>query len=136
MSLEQNIVPTIEELIAKYHALTDYMDKEQAAFDARLKPWKDGAKGIKAFLMSELNRQGVRNFKTDAGTAYLSTTMGVKVDNRDAWLQFVQDNNQWGMLECYAYKKPIEDWLEANQGVLPPGIAVSYDTKCNINRSK
>ena len=46
--------PNIEALVAKYHELSDYRDREQTAFDTRMKPYADGANVIKAMLLTEL----------------------------------------------------------------------------------
>ena len=126
---------TIGELIAKHNELLTYVEAEQAKFDEQMKPVQDGIGAIKGAILAELQAQGVQNFKTDDGTAYQSTTMNVKVDNRADFLQFVQNGSKWDMVQVGVLKEPVKDWLDTHDGVPPPGVKVDFFTKCNIRRS-
>lgn len=127
--------PTIGDLIAKHNEIKTYAEAEQTDFDARMKPYRDAMEAINGAILAELQRQGVQNFKTDAGTAYQQTTMSVKVDNRADFLQFVTEKDRWDFLDARCLKDPVKEWLDKNDGVVPPGVKVDFFTKCNIRRS-
>ena len=129
-------MPTPAELIKKFTELEDVVDAEQKAFDAWAKPYREAMETIRNAVHEEIRRLGVKNFPVEeVGTAYLSTTLSAKVDNRDAFLQFVTTNNRWNFLDARVLKEPVKDWLETGAVEPPPGIKIEYFTKCHIRRS-
>ena len=62
--------------------------------------------------------------------------MKVKVEDREAFLNFVRTENAWSFLDVRALKAPVEAWLEGSATQPPSGLTVDYYTSCNINRSK
>ena len=127
--------PTIGELVAKHNEILAFVEQEQETYDARMKPYIEGINLIKSTCLGILQQQGQQNAKTESGTAYQQTTMSVKVDNPNAFLDFVAKENQWDMLSPQALKDPVKDWLDKNNGVPPPGVKIDFFTKCNIRRS-
>src|SRR5260370_24950126 len=102
------------ELIEKYLEFKDHVDKETAAFEAGMKLYKDGMELIENVFLARLNERGADNTKTDAGTAYKSRIMKVKVADRDAYLKFCLDNwNEYGsdMLQVGTIKDPIKRYI-------------------------
>ena len=126
---------TDAELIARYHELKAALDAICAEQELVTKPYNDALNAIKGAMLARLQEQGHQNVKTDEGTAYQQTTMSVKVDNRDALMEFVRQNNRTDMLDIGVLKDPVKDWLDTHDGVAPPGVAVSFFTKCNIRKS-
>ena len=61
---------TDAQLIEKYQELKALVAQEGEAFDARMKPYKDGMATIENALLARLNERGAENTKTEAGTAY------------------------------------------------------------------
>jgi len=122
----------IGDLIAKEKEFEAYVEAETKAFDERMKPYTEGIKVLKNTLLAMLQEQNLQNFKSYHGTAYQQTILSVKVDNKDAFLDFVVKQGKWDMLNVGAAKEPVQAFLDANAGVTPPGIKVDYITKCNI----
>jgi hypothetical protein len=127
--------PTIGDLVARHNELLAYVEAEQAEYDTRMKPYTEAIVLLKGACLTILQEQGQQNAKTENGTAYQVTTMGVKVDNRNEFLKFIVDQQQWDMLQAGALKEPVKDWLDKHDGVKPPGVAIEFFTKCNIRRS-
>ena len=128
--------PTLGELVAKANDITDYIKAEDDAHDAKMKPYKDGLVAIKGMVLGMLQASGQQNAKIEGeGTAYQQTTSSLKVDNRNAFLEFVATQGKWDMLQVGVLKDPVEAYIEANNGTPPPGIKLEYFTKCNIRRS-
>lgn len=129
---------TIAELIAKHNELLSYLEVEQAKVDETLKPYREAVEAIRAELGAMLTAQGMQNFKLDdgenKGTAYLQETMNVKIDNPNEFMAFVQQGHG-EFLDIGVLKKPVKEWLGANNGTPPPGTSVSFFTKCLIRRS-
>jgi hypothetical protein len=128
------MTPTIGDLIAKHNELMAFLEGEAEAFDKTMKPYREGIEAIKGAILGMLQEQGVQNFKTDHGTAYQVTIMSAKVDNRVDFLNHVKQG-AWDMLDARALKEPVKDWLDAHNGVPPPGVKIDFVTKCNIRRT-
>ncbi len=126
---------TIDDMVRKAIELDDYISAETKAHDERMKPYRDGLNAIKAATLAHLQAQKQQNAKTESGTAYQQTTMSVKVDDREKFLDFIDGQEQWSMLDAGALKAPVETWINEHNGEAPPGISVSFFTKCNIRRS-
>lgn len=127
--------PTIGELVAKHNDLLAFIEGENAAFEQKMKPYNDGIFAIKAACLATLQAQGQQNAKTEDGTAYQSTTLSIKVDNPDDFLNFVVTQKRWDMMRPEAVKAQVQDFLDKNNGTPPPGVKTEFFTKCNIRRT-
>lgn len=126
---------SVGDLIAKYAELKAHIDGENEKHDAVMKPFNDGLNAIKTAIGAELQRQGLQNFKSDDGTAYLSNIMDAKVVDQHLFLDFVAKNNHWAMVSLKPLADPVKDWLDVHNGVPPPGVDVSFTTRTNIRKS-
>lgn len=129
---------TDAQLIEKHQEFKALLAREGEAFDARMKPYVEGMKMLENVLLERLNERGAENTKTDAGTAYKSTLMNTKVVARDEILKFCVDN--WStvgsdMLSVNVTKDAVKQFIEANGGMPPPGVEVSFFTRVNIRKS-
>lgn len=130
---------TPADLVAERLKLEDWADAESKRFMEHLKPVRTRVEEINNLLLAFLNDNKFDSIKTEHGTAYKSTIVTPKVADRDAYLDFVNDN--WDtvgndMLQVSAPKKEaLKDWSEANEGRLPPGVTTSAITRINVRRS-
>lgn len=130
-----DVLYTIGQMIAKFSELKTEAERIAEEHEKELKPYQDGMKTIQGAILLELQTQNLQNFKSDKGTAYQSTTMSVKVDNRDEFLNFITSKGYWSMASIGAYADPVKDYLDTHNGVPPPGLTITSFTKCNIRRS-
>jgi hypothetical protein len=80
----------------------------------------------------------LQNFKSvNGGTAYLSNTLSVKVDDRDIFLDFIRANEAWEFLDARPYKDPVKEWIAANptHSTAIIGLTTEWIVKCNIRNS-
>jgi len=125
---------TMEELIKQFRALktdAEALAKEQAE---AMKPYTSAMDTIKNFVLLKMDEQGAQNIKTDEGTAYISTGLKPKVDNRDALLEHVREHDVWGMLDIGVLLDPVKDYLDKSGGEPPPGVMIEYWRRCNIRK--
>jgi hypothetical protein len=131
---ESQVPYTMEELVKQYRALeadAEALGKEQAE---AMRPYTEAMKVIKNFVMLKLDEQGEKNVKTHAGTAYISTGLKPKVDNRDVLLEHVREHDGWGMLDIGVLLDPVKDYLDKSGGEPPPGVTIEYWRRCNIRK--
>jgi hypothetical protein len=124
---------TVDAVIKKYMRLRE----KKAATEAEIKERVDAIKAdmakLEAFLMAKLDADGLTSFKTEYGTAFLTTTDFANVEDWDAVLRFIREEDAFDMLEKRVSKTAVRGYIEANKEV-PPGI--KYGTKLDINIRK
>jgi hypothetical protein len=124
---------TVDAVIKKYMRLRE----KKAATEAEIKERVDAIKAdmakLEAFLMAKLDADGLTSFKTEYGTAFLTTTDFANVEDWDAVLRFIREEDAFDMLEKRVSKTAVRGYIEANKEV-PPGI--KYGTKLDINVRK
>lgn len=123
-------MPTVDEVIAAYVKLRD----KKAAIEAKAKEEvatvKEKMIKIETWLKAQADEQGVTGFKTEAGTAFITTTDFANVADWDAVVQWVKENDAYDLLERRVSKTAVRGYLEANSE-LPHGV--NYGTKVEMN---
>lgn len=131
--------PTAADLVAEYFQLKDQLEVWSKKYAEHIKPSQARMEELSNLLLGLLNEQGAESLKTDHGTAYKSTIVTPSIIDRDAYLDFIEQN--WGeigneMLQLGApQKKAVSDYMESHNGMLPPGTKLSSFTRVNVRRS-
>lgn len=133
-------VETADSLIEKWIKLKDHVAAQSKQFDEFLKPFKQEMNEIENKLLAKINSEGGESIKTGHGTAYLSTITTPKVTDRGTYLDFCLDiydrEGDCAMLQLSAPNKDsVTEFMEANEGQLPPGVTTSSFTRVNIRRT-
>lgn len=126
---------TDQDLIEKYHQIKAYIEKREASLAEVLKEPREGLEAIKNALLARLNARQADNTKTEAGTAYKSKILDVKVIDRQAFLQFCiahWDDNGSDLLQVGAVKDPVKKMMQ--EGEVPPGVETSTTIRINIRK--
>lgn len=123
----------IDDVIRTYVKLRD----QKAAVEGEVKERVDQIKGkmakLEAYLKEQMDAQGLTQFKSDHGTAFLTTTDFANVANWDEVLQFIKDTESYDMLEKRISKTAVRGYMDQHKKV-PPGI--TYGTKLDVNIRK
>ena len=156
---------TKDVVIGKYVELRDQLKEIGERHAAELAPYNEQMEKIEAWLLANLNQDGVDSYKTSAGTAYKSTTMStrmvsheefmacvlVNVANalmanipvpREQWAADLGDRvlrsllaADWGLADIRVNKTGVKEFMELNGGNPPPGVSVDHVTKVNVRRA-
>lgn len=125
--------PNVGDVIRTYMKLRD----QKAAIEAQVKDEVSTIKAklekLEAYLKTQMDAQGLTSFKSDYGTAFLTTTDYANVADWDAVLGFIRDNEAFDMLEKRVSKIAVRGYIEEKKSV-PPGI--NYGTKLEVNIRK
>lgn len=124
---------TVDDVISGYMKLRRQKEAIDAETKERLKSIKEKMAKLESWLKAKADADGVTSFKTESGTAYVSTTDFASVADWDAVLDFIRENDAYEMLEKRVSKNAVRGFIEANSAV-PPGI--NYGTKLEINVRK
>jgi len=85
---------------------------------------------LEAWIQAKSDETGVKSFKTDAGTAFMSTSDFASVGDWDAVMDFIKTNEAWDMLNKAVNKKAVREYLDLN-GAIPNGV--NFGTKVSVS---
>lgn len=88
---------------------------------------------LEAFLKIRADEMGVTSFKTDAGTAFLTTSDYANVADWGAVLDFIKENGAYDLLEKRVNKSAVRVYMD-QLNTVPPGI--NYGTMIGVNVRK
>lgn len=130
---------TADELVAEFIAIRDELASANKRFAELCAPRIARKDAIAMELMEKLNAEGSNAGKTPHGTYYKSVIVTPKIIDREAYLDAVMDNYDTfgaGMLQLGAPKKEaIDEYMQTNNGQLPPGIETTSYVHCNVRKS-
>jgi hypothetical protein len=122
--------PNVGDIIRTYMKLRDQKAAIEAETKDRVTAIKEKLNKLEAWLKDKADEQGVTSFKTDFGTAFLTTTDYANVADWDQVLGFIRENDAYDMLEKRISKVAVRGYIETNKAV-PPGV--TYGTKLEVN---
>lgn len=124
----------LNELVGKYIELRDKKSEIKAEYDQKVAKIDAVLEKIEAKLLSVFDDTGMDSCKTEFGTAYTSNRSTASVADREVFMNFIKENEEWPLLEIRASKSGVEQYKEAN-AELPPGINWRSERVVNIRRS-
>ncbi len=125
--------PNVGDVIRTYMKLRE----QKAAIEAEVKDKVSDIKAkldkLEAYLKTQMDAQGLTSFKSEYGTAFLTTTDYANVADWDVVLDFIKETGAYDMLEKRISKIAVRGYIDANKAV-PPGV--TYGTKLEVNIRK
>jgi hypothetical protein len=123
----------VGDVIATYLTLRN--QKEALAQSVKAKTDEINAKlaKIEAWIKQQADAQGVTSFKSEHGTAFLTTVDFANVADWDATLRFIRETEAYDMLEKRVSKTAVRAYIDQTKTV-PPGV--NYGTKLEVNIRK
>ena len=114
-------VPNVGDVIRTYMKLRDQKAAIEGEVKERIADLKGKMEKLEAYLKTQMDAQGLTSFKSDYGTAFLTTTDYANVADWDAVIGFIRDNEAYDMLEKRVSKIAVRGYIEANKAV-PPAL--------------
>lgn len=124
----------MDALIERYVALRDKKSELEAAHKAKLALLDAGMDKIESAILAELNKEGLESIGSAAGTAFKSTVTSATVADRDAYLAFLKETENWHLADIRPAKKAVAEYRAANDD-LPPGINWREEVVVRIRRA-
>lgn len=119
-------MPTLKDAGEGYVQLRNQKKEIEKGHKEELAPLNEAMKKLEAFILSELNKQGLDSAAASGATVYKSVRSTVKTVAWDDFFQFVQENEAWEFLTRKPVASMVKDYLE-EEGHLPPGVAISSE---------
>jgi|TARA_R110002167_G_scaffold103452_4_gene267650 hypothetical protein len=121
---------TVDAVIDTYIKLRAQKEVVEADVKDRLAGIKEKMLKLEAWIQAKSEETGVKSFKTDAGTAFMSTSDFASVGDWDVVLDFIKTNDAYDMLNKAVNKKAVREYLDIN-GAVPSGV--NFGTKISVN---
>lgn len=125
---------TTADLIGQYIKLRSTVEAKTKEFEASLAPYKSAMVAIEGAVTNQINELDGQSIKTEQGTAYRSTTLAVKVADRELFMDFVFDGRLESFLTNHVGKEAVSEYIEKHQ-CPPPGVDVTYVHKVNFRKA-
>lgn len=124
---------TVDQVIDTYLKLRKKKEAIETETKDKVKGIKDSMAKLEGWIKEQADTQGVKSFKTDHGTAFLTTTDFAQVADWDSVLEYIKKNDAFDMLEKRVSKTAVRGYIEKNKTV-PSGV--NYGTRIDVNVRK
>jgi len=124
----------MSELVSKYIELRDRKAILKSEYEAKVAKIQEVLDKIEAKLLEVFEQTGMESVKTEFGTAYSQVRNSVSCADREVFMQYIKDNEEWSLLEIRPSKAAVEQFLAANEE-LPPGVNWRSERVVNFRRN-
>jgi|TARA_Y100000310_G_scaffold21924_1_gene21149 hypothetical protein len=121
---------TVDAIVETYITLRSQKEAIEAETKDRLVGIKEKMHKLETWIQAKSDETGVKSFKTDHGTAFLTTSDFASVADWDAVLAFVKENDAYDMLTRGVSKRAVRGYIDANKAV-PDGV--NFGTKIGVS---
>lgn len=133
-------MPNADTLVEKYVELRDRRAAAKKEFEANDAKFKQALEILEGKLKALLDEAGANSMNTDHGTFFRTYTTSATVADWDALLTFIQNNEQWGLLERRVAKTRVMELMgEKADGSFanapPPGVNFTRFEGVQVRRS-
>ena len=124
---------TIEKVIDAYLKLRIEKEIKDAKHREEIKLLKDKMTKLEGWIKTQADEQGVTSFRTEHGTAFLTTSDYANVADWDSVLRYIQKHEAFDLLEKRVSKMAVRGYIDLNKSV-PPGV--NYGTAISVSVRK
>lgn len=124
----------VEDIVRAYVSIRDSVAEIKARQKAELDPYAQALAKLESQMMTILVDAGVDSMKTPAGTAYRSEKTSVTVADKSAFMDYIQSNGAFDLLDVRANKTAVEGFMAEHQDV-PPGVNIRREASVNFRRA-
>ena len=124
---------TIEKVIDAYLKLRVEKEIKDAKHREEIKLLKDKMTKLEGWIKTQADEQGVTSFRTEHGTAFLTTSDFANVADWDSVLRYIQKHEAFDLLEKRVSKMAVRGYIDLHKSV-PPGV--NYGTAISVSVRK
>lgn len=122
-------------LVLAYRNLRDAEQLIMREAEAKAKELRDKRERLEGEMLRILNDNNGEGIRTASGTFYRTEDVIPSGADWAAFYGWVKDNDAFDALERRIKKTFIADYMEANDGSVPPGVNVFRRYKVNVRKS-
>ena len=127
---------TVDEVVETYLALRSQKEAIEAETKKELVGIKAKMLKLETWIQTKSDYTGVKSFTTAHGTASITTSDVVSVEDWDAFLAFVKENHAYDMLTTRGVsKKAVSSYINAN-GAVPDGVNFGIKLGVSVRKGR
>lgn len=111
-------------LVTVYTKIREKRAEIKKAFDTEDGALKKQLEKLEGVLLGQLNATNTDSIRTEAGTFYRQEDITPSGSDWGAFYAWVKDNDAFDALERRIKKTFVSEYMEANDGAVPPGVSV------------
>jgi len=111
----------MEKRVGQYLALRDEIERIEKQHEEELKRPKELLHQLGGVIQKFMDDNGLKNMRTDAGTAVINTRWSAPLSDPDAFMRFVIENEQFDLLERRASQTAVRAYVDEHKA-LPAGV--------------
>jgi hypothetical protein len=120
--------PMLERMIGAYMKIRDRRAEIKREFTEEDNELKRKHGLIEAALMKMMQQVGSETLTVKGtGMAYLTTKTFTKGKDWDALWKYIEESGNLDLLQRRISSKAVQEYMDANEGELPPGVDVSQE---------
>jgi hypothetical protein len=120
----------IEDLVDKYVRLRDKIKVLNDDHKAKMVPFNEALDTLNGILLSHLTTIGAETAGTKAGTVYRTMKKSATLADGEAFRRYVVETASWDLADWKANAVAVADFIEKNEGAIPPGV--NYTTRYEV----
>ena len=124
----------LDKLAKVYIKIRDTIQEKTRAFEAEIEALKLQQDTVKFEMKDRLLALGATSSKTAAGTIILSQKTRYYAQDWDAMKQFIRDHDALDLFEKRLAQKNMEQFLNENPGVVPPGLQTQTEYDIGVRK--
>lgn len=126
---------TLDRLAKVYLKIRNKTGELTKAYETEVETLKAKQHEVALAMKDIMQATGQKSAKTDHGTIILSTKTRYVAQDWDAMKRFIIDNDAVDLLEKRIAQKNMSEFLEANPGVVPPGLNTLTEVDVSVRKS-
>lgn len=123
----------VGDVIRTYMGLREKKAELEGSVKEQVKVIKEKMDKLESYLKLKMDEDGLTSFKSEYGTAFMTTNDYANVADWDEVVQFAKENDAYDLFEKRISKNAVRGYIDLNKSV-PPGI--NYGTRIDINIRK
>lgn len=125
----------VDRLVKIYVKIRDAKAAKVKAHDAEIKVLDTQMAQIATELKSRAQADGVEGYKTDFGTVYMAVNFKTSCQDWGAFYDWIKQNDAIDFLERRIASSKVKDFMETNDGALPPGVSIFKELQARVRRA-
>lgn len=122
-------------LAKAYIKLRDARTELKRTYDEQDGALKAKQERLEAEMLKFLNANEMDSVKTAAGTFYRQEEITPTGSDWDAFYKWIADNDAFDALERRIKKTFVREYMETNNGAIPPGVSVYREYVVRVRRT-
>lgn len=122
-------------VVQAYSAIRDARTAKRKAWEEDDRALEEDQHKLKVLMLELLNTNGAKSINTDHGTVYRSEKIKPSAADWNAIYDWIGENpERFELLEKRLKSTFVKEFMEQNEGAIPPGINVHREFEVSVRR--